>query len=305
MIILNSLFPVLTLILLGKFFRKSGWTSDGFLKRSDRLVYYIFFPVMLFWKIGRAVSPAGSKWNYCIACVCAVVAVYILSLIYIIFRVDDYEAGTFSQSCYRFNTYIGMAVIITALGEEAATIFGILIGFAIPIINILAVGTLIWFSGQKYSFWGKIKMMAKAMMLNPLIIACVAGILYSRTVNFFPVFIDNTFRLISSLTLPLALFSIGGSLTFANLKEYFNLAMAAAFFKLLILPLAGYYFLNLFRVSGIYFKVSMIFFTLPTSVALYVLSAQLNSNTDFASASIVLSTMLSFVTLSFVLIKMA
>jgi len=66
-----------------------------------------------------------------------------------------------------------------------------------------------------------------------------------------------------------------------------------------------YYFLNLFRVSGIYFKVSMIFFTLPTSVALYVLSAQLNSNTDFASASIVLSTMLSFVTLSFVLIKMA
>ncbi len=304
MIVLNSLFPVLILIALGKIFIRFGWTDNNFLSLSDRLVYYIFFPAMLFWKIGGADAGLKGEWNYCIASICAIAAVYVASLIYIIFRVDNYEAGSFSQSCYRFNTYIGMAVIINALGEQGATVFGILIGFAIPVINIFAVSTLIWFSGQKYSMPARIKMMAKAMMLNPLIIACVAGILYSRTINFFPVFIDNTFRLISSLTLPLALFSIGGSLTFKNLKKYFNLAMLAVFFKLLILPATGYYFLMLFHVSGIYFKVSMVFFALPTSVAIYVLSAQLNSNTDFASASIVLSTILSFISVSFVLLNM-
>jgi predicted permease len=42
----------------------------------------------------------------------------------------------------------------------------------------------------------------------------------------------------------------------------------------------------------------MIFFCLPTSTAIYVLSSQMNSDTELASASIVVSTLFSFVTLS-------
>jgi predicted permease len=42
----------------------------------------------------------------------------------------------------------------------------------------------------------------------------------------------------------------------------------------------------------------MVFFALPTSTALYVLSSQLNSDTELASASIALSTFLSLVSLS-------
>ena len=64
------------------------------------------------------------------------------------FKIPDFQAGTFSQSCYRFNTYIGMAVIINAFGEEGVGIFGILIGIMIPVINLFAVSTLIWYSGK-------------------------------------------------------------------------------------------------------------------------------------------------------------
>jgi predicted permease len=46
----------------------------------------------------------------------------------------------------------------------------------------------------------------------------------------------------------------------------------------------------------------MIYFTLPTSTALYILSAQLNSDTQLASAAIALSTILSFFSLSLALI---
>jgi malonate transporter len=37
---------------------------------------------------------------------------------------------------------------MNALGETGVSRFGILIGFLIPIINVLAVSTLIWYSGQ-------------------------------------------------------------------------------------------------------------------------------------------------------------
>jgi predicted permease len=103
------------------------------------------------------------------------------------------------------------------------------------------------------------------------------------------------------ITLPLALLSIGGALTLKTLKTYFSLSIVASGFKLLVLPLSGYLMLNAFSVSGLAFKVSMILFTLPTSTAMYVLSSQLNSDTDLASASIFLTTILSFFSLSLIL----
>ena len=141
----------------------------------------------------------------------------------------------------------------------------------------------------------------KAVFSNPLLIACVAGLIYSNTLNVFPKPIDNTFSLLSLVTLPLALLSIGGALTLKSLKKYFKLSIVASGFKLLVLPLLGYFLLNAFNVSGLPFKVSMIFFTLPTSTAIYVLSSQLNSDTDLASATIFLSTILSLFSLSLVL----
>jgi hypothetical protein len=42
----------------------------------------------------------------------------------------------------------------------------------------------------------------------------------------------------------------------------------------------------------------ILFLSLPTSTALYVLSSQLNSDTELASAAIALSTLLSILSLS-------
>lgn len=296
--ILNSLFPVFTLILSGNLLKHYHLTNDAFLKTSDRLIYFIFFPVMLFWKIGGA-SSAGIDGSLCNAAVCAVLTLFVLSSLYIkVFKVSDYGAGTFSQSCYRFNSYIGMAVIINAAGETGVRYFGILIGFVIPLINVLSVSTLIWFSGKQFTFWERMRLTARALISNPLILACVAGIFYSRTIGIFPAFLENFFRLAAAVTLPLSLISIGGALTFTNLKGYFKLSLVASVLKLLILPITGYFFLKVFHVTEVPFTVGMIFFTLPTSTAIYALSSQLNSDTELASASIVLSTVLSFFSMS-------
>jgi malonate transporter and related proteins len=60
----------------------------------------------------------------------------------------------------------------------------------------------------------------------------------------------------------------------------------------------GYWFLLAFHVSGPAFKIAMIYFALPTSPANYILSAQLNSDVELATAAIVLSTLLSIGSLS-------
>ena len=303
MIILDSLFPVFLLVVLGVALKRIGFTDAAFLRQSDRLVYYIFFPIMLFWKIGGASFTAGIDWRFCLASLLVIVTMFALSTLVIVAgRIRPFQAGSFSQSCYRFNTYIGVAVILNSIGERGVALFGILISLAIPLINLFAVSTLIWFSGQDLDGRERLRMLVRALAANPLILGCLAGILYSRLVGGFPVFVGNGLRLLSMVTLPLALLSIGGSLSFAGVRRHLPLSLVASVCKLAAMPTLGLLVYRFLGVQGVPFKVGMIFFALPASTAIYVLSSQLGSDTELASSAIVLSTLLSFVSLSVVLL---
>lgn len=300
--VLDSLLPVFALILLGFLLKRRRITNDAFLATSDRLVYYIFFPALLFWKIGGAQPRDGADAHFYLAVLLALAVVYGLSLLYIRWRVGPYQAGSFSQACYRFNTYIGMAIVINAHGADGARTFGILIGVLIPVINVLAVSTLIWYADPGVAMGRRLGVTLRALVSNPLILACLAGLLYSRSLGAFPVFLDHLLGLAASLTLPLALLSIGGALSLSHVRGHLPQALAAAAFKLVLLPAVGYGLLRAFGVAGLPLQVAMIFFALPTSTAIYVLSSQLKSDTLLASAAVVVSTAGSLASLSVVLL---
>ncbi|MFW2368435.1 MAG: AEC family transporter [Desulforhopalus sp.] len=303
MVVLNSLFPIFVLLLLGGILKQRGLTTNSFLATGDKLIYYFFFPVMLFWKIGGSSFREGMDIRFCLATLLSLVTIILVSLVVIkLFRVSNFQAGSFSQSCYRFNTYIGVAVILNSFGGEGVKYFGLLIAFAIPLINVFAVSTLIWFSGQEITLRKRVAITSRALVANPLILGCLSGILYSRFIGWFPVFIDNSFALISMVALPLALLSIGGNLTFTGVRGNLKQSMIASVIKLVFLPATGCLYYYLFGITGIKLKVGMIFFALPASTAIYVLSSQMNSDTELASSAIVVSTLLSFLSLSFVLL---
>ncbi len=298
-LVFSSLFPVFSLLLLGCLLNRLNLINDSFLKLSDRLVYFIFFPTLLFWKIGTAEAGHLVNWDLGLSIVMSIAVVYIISALAIkLFDISDFKAGSFSQSCYRFNTYIGMAIVFYAYGEAGVQHFGILIAIAIPFVNILAVSTLIWYSGRTRASGNRLSIFLKEIVTNPLVLACAAGLLYGRTLGSFPAYIENTLRLVSAVAMPLALISIGGALTIKSLKSNLAISSIASVLKLLFLPVVGFWILNVLQVSGVPFKVGMIFLSLPTSASIYVLSSQLNSDTELASASIVLSTILSFFSLS-------
>ncbi|MEZ4747341.1 MAG: AEC family transporter [Calditrichia bacterium] len=301
MIILNTLFPVFAVIGLGVLLKRYQLTSEAFLKTADRLVYFIFYPALLFWKIGGAtevVNPALS-----IAALITVLVMFAISAIAIkIFGITAFQAGSFSQSCYRFNSYVGMAVVFNAIGESGMRELGILIGVVIPVVNVFAVATLIWFNGQSISHAKRLQFTIQAVITNPLILSCIAGFGYSRMANGFPEFLDNTLQMMATISLPLALISIGGALSFESIRQYTRISAVATVIKLLIFPVIGFFTMQWFHITGEAFKVGMIFFALPTSTAIYVLSSQLNSDTQLASAAIVLSTIISFFSLSIVLL---
>jgi predicted permease len=297
--VIDNLFPVFALIALGHALRRWNFTTEAFLSVSDRLVYFIFFPAMLFWKIGSAPSGLFDEVRLYLAVILAVLVVYALSTGFILLAgVARRQAGSFSQSCYRFNTYVGMAVMMSVFGEDGVRRFGILIALVIPLINVLAIGTLTWFGGGPAHWRRRVQQTLKALAANPLVLGCIGGVVYNQTVNRFPLFLENALRLTAYMTLPLALLSIGGALTLRGLRDHGRLSLVACGFKLVVLPAAGWCLMKAFAVPAAPFKMGILFLSLPTSTALYVLSSQLNSDTELASAGIALSTLLSILSLS-------
>lgn len=297
--VLNNVLPVFVLLALGKVLMRSGLAGEVFFKTSDKLVYFIFFPALLFWKIGSVGPDLVMPVGLILAVLFTISLIWLASLAYIgLAKVAPFQAGSFSQVSYRFNTYIGMAVVLGAFGEDGVARFGIIISLTIPFINLLVVGTLVWFSQADYTLGEKMKMLLRGLAVNPLILACLAGIAYARLGPPLHPFISNTLSLLSSITLPMALLSIGASLALEKLKGRLQLSMVSCVFKLIFMPLLGYGLLRLWGVDPLSLSVAMVFFALPTATSAYILATQMNSDADLSGASIVLSTLLSFVSLS-------
>jgi predicted permease len=182
--IINSIIPVCMVILLGQALRRFNLADRNFFSVSDRLIYYIFFPVMLFWKTGTPDRAGVLDWRLGLAVIAATLCVGVLGLCYLkLTKADAFSVGSFSQCCYRFNTYVGMAIILSVFGEEGVRRFGVIIVFAIPFINVLAVSTLIWFSGKSFEKGEKFRVIIRELVSNPLIVGCVLGFLYSRLIQ--------------------------------------------------------------------------------------------------------------------------
>ena len=302
-IIIENLVPVFALIALGHVLGRIGFVSPAFYKGADRIVYFILFPVMLFWKVGGSNAAVSINWKLTLSVLAIITTGYLLSIAYVhMSGMGSFQVGAFSQCSYRFNTYIGMAVVLSTLGEEGVKDFGILISVLIPYINVLAVSTLLWYAKKDFSFKEKAILLIKALIANPLIIGCLLGLAYSFLQWPLPAFFNNTFSLLSVSALPLALLSVGNALTLQVVKGNLTAALICSMIKLGFLPISGYLILRLLNLPELSFKVGLIFLALPTSVASYILSSQLNSDPNMASACIVLTTLLSFFSLSAVLV---
>ena len=174
--IVDNVLPVFVLIALGKLLSARGWAPAAFFSASDRLVYYVFFPALLFWKIGAAGSGLVLPAGLIAAVLAAIAAVWLVSLAYArLAGVAPFQAGTFSQVSFRFNSYMGMAVVLSAFGERGMAVFGVIISAAIPFINLLAISTLVWYSQARFSGAQKLRLVCKAILVNPLILACLAA----------------------------------------------------------------------------------------------------------------------------------
>jgi predicted permease len=298
MVFLNVVLPVFLIIALGFGIRGAHFVDKVFLDKISHLAYYVALPALLVWKVGTAsfdlsFNPRLIAGSYLAVLICGLAAYAAARLL----RLPPREVGSFTQGSIWGNmTYIGLPILLAAYGEEGLQRGGVLIGFMNPFMNAAAVVALT--RPLKGSLDWRSIIDLRSVLTNPVIVACMTGLVLSYFRVSFPTFAVNFLRFLSDLALPLALISMGGSLSFEKVKKDYKATAFACLFKLFVIAGLGWVLFDLLGVRGLDLKVGIVLLACPTAFSSYLLSSKLGADKSLMSSDIMVSTILSMITLS-------
>ncbi len=295
--IINIVIPVFSVIALGWLLKRWGLIDAVFLKQTNRLVYYVCLPLLLFYKIGSADFFANFNGRLVIGSILAVTVTFIASYLYSVIRqYPDKARGVFSQGSFRGNiAYMGLAITLNAYGETGLTRAGILMGFLVPFLNLYAILALLWphrGDGEQRgaSFW------LRQVALNPLILASFLGIVWSFFDLPIPLIFDRSLKIATGMTLPLALLAIGGGFSLEKLRGDLFTAALASVTKTIWLPIFAAILLSIMGVKGVDLGIGGLIAGTPAATANYIMADQLKGDAELAGTIVMFSTLLSAVT---------
>lgn len=296
MAVAQIIIPIFLLILLGLAMRRWFGLREDFWPQLDRLIYHVFFPALLFSTLAHFefhLHAAAPMLTVATLYMCAGIALGYAAK-YLVHAPPRVYSATF-QTCFRFNSYIGLAVAGGLHGQEGLAAIGILIGFMVPLANVAAVLML---ARHSESHW------LREVLLNPLIIATAGGIAFSIAGITLPAVLAGMMGLLAQASLPLGLVAVGAGLRMQGLHSHPGTLWYGVVVKLLVLPAIAWALASAFGLGGVYFHTAVLLAALPVSTVAYVLARRMGGDGDTIAAQVMVSTLLSALTLPLWLLLM-
>ncbi len=293
--IILALVPVFLLIALGYAVRRTQFLDDGFWGPADRITFYVFFPALLF----RNLAIADFTGLAIVEAVGALVAaIVIVTGVVLVLRGRLGLAGpgftSLLQGSIRPNTYVGLAAAFALFGDAGVSLAAIGVVAFVPLVNVISGTALARYAAQtRPDWWATAGLIAR----NPLILACLAGILVNLNGAALPPVVDPVLEILGRAALPLGLISVGAGLELGAMRRAGGPVLLASFFKLLALPALAALGLRLLGVDGATFAVALMFAALPTSATSYVMARQMGGDYTLMASIITAETLFAVATL--------
>ncbi len=288
-IILTGLLPSFLLVLLGGLLRHR--LSENAWQGLDRLNFEILFPALLF--TTAASRPIDPSNLFVVGPLVWAVSLLGLALGWFArpygpTRFLDF-AGCW-QTAWRFNTALGF-VVVGALPSADLGLYAIAIGLGIPMVNIFAVLALSRGTGFGVS------MALHKVALNPFLLASLAGVVVGVTQIHIPAPVLAPVNMLAQAAIPVALISIGATLSWRALGRLDRFSGILVMTKLIALPMAVTGCALILGGAHPVVPVLIIFAALPTASAAHVLAAGFGADRVLPATLIAQTTLLSALTL--------
>ncbi|MFW6254409.1 MAG: AEC family transporter [Chitinivibrionales bacterium] len=303
MFIINTLAPLVLLVILGAVLRSSRFAPGCFFDNLNRMVYWITLPALLFLKLSQAsITWSAAAWLIGLLFGGAMLSLLLARITGALFRLPPPSLSAFMQGAFRGNlAFIGLPVVLFALtdappsaSQNIETIAVLGLAPTIPLYNIVSV--IILMAGRKsagQSVIGRVQFMAGGVLSNPLVVACIAGITFSFTGLSLPVMLVRPLDLLGRTSLPLALVAIGASLNLGAIKGHSLSATAAGLIKVAVGPLFLFLVNLIIDIPHTEYQIALLYLACPTAVSSFVMAQQLGADDSLVGSIIVISTLLS------------
>lgn len=297
-LIFGALGPIFAMILLGLGLRRFGFPGDGFWSAAERFTYFLLFPALLVHHLALA-----RLTEYAVGSVAAVSIALLLGMTALVYGlrrwlpVDGPAFTSVYQGVIRFNTYVGLAVVLAVFHAEGGTVAALVMAVMIPAINVLCVLVLNLHTEGSTTVMG----VARGLLTNPLILACLFGMGLNMTGIGLPWGSAAVLDILARAALPLGLLAVGAGLRLDALAQP-GVLMATSGLKLLIMPALAGILCWLIEPGRLETGVVVTFAALPSASAAYILARQLGGDAPLIAAILTVETALALATLPLVLV---
>ncbi len=303
--VLGLILPLFGLILLGYLGARITNQPIEALGWLNTFVVYFALPALFFKLLSKTPVEELASGKFIFTNIGVTYAVFVVIFCFGLLtsrgRISDATIQGLSGA-YGNIGYMGPALAILTLGEKAAIPVAIIFCFE-NIMHFAVAPAMMAASGEKQqSVLELLREVAQKIFFHPFIIATAVGV-GAAFLNYSPpVPIERLIEYLAQAAAPCALFAMGVTLALRPLKRVPLELGYIVPMKLIFHPLAMYFALVFVGISDpIWLFSAVLLASLPTATNVFVIAQQYNVWVERASASILISTVASVVTVSVLL----
>lgn len=300
--VLNISIPFFALIFLGFGAHATGFIDVAGARTMSKFAFYVTLPPFMFLKITASDPAAILNWGFIWRYESSTILIYLTAALiaHLLFRLGRLESGIFGLNvAYPNYGYMGIPLAILAFGDEAALPMALIL-FADTIV--LLTLTACFVSGNGGGPVAAVKRISFTMIANPLVIAVLAGLLFSASGLILPKIPQQFGNLLAGAAAPVALFALGATLFGQPVKAAAAEVSTISVLKLILHPLlVALFFLGVPGQEPIWVKVAILSSCLPVAANVFMLANHYGAYTGRTASAILVSTALASATVPVIL----
>lgn len=270
-----ALLPIILLIGFGIELRRRRFLAEAFWPAAERLGYFILLPALFLHGLATARLDALPIWEVAGTLILSTLLVAALLVAARPFlSVDGPGFTSVFQGSVRFNNYVGVTLAAGLFGAEGVALAAICNAAVVPTVNVLCVLVFARHGTARLSAGGILKQIAT----NPLVLACLGGILLQLLGFRLPPGLEPALRALGTASLPLGLLCVGAALDFSAARQWVGPVAASSAAKFAAMPLATLAAGMALGLQGQALTVALLFQAMPTASSAYIMARQLGGD---------------------------
>jgi predicted permease len=303
--ILGLITPLFGLIILGFVTARITRQPLEALGWLNTFIIYLALPALFFRLLATTPVEQLASWSFIFANLGVTFAIFVLTFALGLFNSDRNIAESTIQGlagAYGNIGYMGPAIAILAIGETAAIPVALIFCFE-NIMHFTVTPAMMAISGKQDK--GAVRLVVsvvRQIVFHPFIIATAAGVGAAFIGAPPPAPVERLIAYLAQAAAPCALFAMGVTLALRPLRRVPGALLYIVPIKLIVHPAAMYFVLGYAGdFDPIWMSTAVLLAALPTATNVFVIAQQYGVWIERASASVLLTTAFSILTVSLLL----